>query len=143
MILRECAQAGVESVRVSFATIYSKVERRGVQWVDPPLSEKLALASGLVAEAAALGLVVDSCSQPLLSEAGARLRGCVDGALLSELHPRGLPAPLGKDKGQRRDCFCTPSVDVGSYGMSCPNGCLYCYANPRLDGPGREAAGSS
>jgi DNA repair photolyase len=23
-------------------------------------------------------------------------------------------------------------VDIGSYLMSCPNGCRYCYANPQI-----------
>ncbi|MDA8425359.1 MAG: DUF1848 family protein, partial [Treponema sp.] len=33
-----------------------------------------------------------------------------------------------KDPGQRPECRCAPSVDIGVYG-ACPAGCVYCYAN--------------
>jgi len=132
-ILRAVSQAGIDTVRISFATLYGKVARRkGWRWYDPTPEERLHAARELSALARSLGITLYACSQNDLQEAGIPPSSCIDGELLSALHPHKLPAALGKDRGQRAECRCTPSVDIGSYQMRCPNGCRYCYANPRI-----------
>jgi hypothetical protein len=132
-ILTALARADITRVCVSFATLYGKIRRRrGWKWYDPPPEQRLEITRCLVALADSLGLRVYSCSQRDLQEAGAIPSRCIDGELLSMLHPRGLPAATAKDPGQRAECGCTMSVDIGSYLMRCPNGCRYCYANPRI-----------
>jgi len=130
LVLDACAEVGVRAVRISFAAIYRKMLSRGVEWIDPPRDEQVAIADGLVRQAVDRGITVYACCQPWLAESGARLGGCIDGAALAGAHPRGEPAPSGRDKGQRGDCLCSPSADIGSYQMACANGCLYCYARP-------------
>jgi hypothetical protein len=132
-ILGRCAACGVQAVRISFATLYGKVRRRrGWDWYDPPVAERLRITQELVSFAEPLGLTIYACSDHSLQDAGAVPSSCIDGELLTELHPHDLPAQTGKDTGQRPECRCTPSVDVGSYTMRCPNGCRYCYANPTI-----------
>jgi hypothetical protein len=132
-ILRRVRAAGVAAVHFSFATLYGKVRRRkGWHWYDPAPEERLEMSRALVARAASLGLAVYSCSQSDLAGAGVIPSSCIDGALLSALQPLHLPAATAKDPGQRPACGCTVSVDIGSYLMRCPNGCRYCYANPRI-----------
>ena len=126
---------GIRDIRISFAQWYGKARRRAAArrfpYVDPPDEEKRAHAAGLAAIAAARGIVLHACSQPLLAGVlGIRSSSCIDGALLEEIHPGREPASRRKDRGQRADCFCTESKDIGSYTQACPHGCVYCYANP-------------
>ncbi|MDH7488296.1 MAG: DUF1848 family protein [Anaerolineae bacterium] len=129
-IFRAAAERGITRIISSFAQMYDKVRRRDWPWHDPPREEKVAIGRHLVELARAHGLSLRACCDPFLLEAGAEPSHCIDAALLTALHPRGLPADARPDKGQRAGCGCTLSVDIGSYRQRCPNGCLYCYANP-------------
>jgi len=134
-ILREVSAAGITAVRISFATLYGKVrKRRGWRWYDPTPAQRLEITRELVALACSLGLTLYACTQSDLQLAGAVPSRCIDGMLLSMLHPGKLLAATDKDPGQRPECGCTRSVDIGSYLMRCPNGCRYCYANPQIRG---------
>jgi len=131
-ILDACARAGIQAVRISFATIYPKLAHRGCHWYDPPLEERLEIAGGLVTLARERGIALLGCCQPELMAAGTHPSSCTDGALLSALHPKGYAASTARDRGQRKGCHCTRSIDIGSYRMRCPSGCRYCYAQPLL-----------
>ena len=133
-IFRAASEQGIKRVIFSFATLYPKVRRRFGHWYDPSAVEKLRMTRGLVELARSLGMELYACSQPELGRAGARPARCIDGELLSRLHPRKFPASLARDRGQREDCRCTRSADIGSYRMACPGGCLYCYASPSTAG---------
>ena len=129
------AAARLTDVRFSFAQWYGKAVRRagrtGFAFHDPAEEDKLAAAGRLAALAAARGLKLHACAQAFLARVPGVLRSsCIDGRLLAELHPRGEPATTAKDRGQRPECGCTASIDIGSYAQRCGHGCVYCYANP-------------
>ena len=97
---------------------YTQVEvtpgRRRQQWQQ--LSERSKKA----------GVTLKGCC-----EEGVETAACIDGKLLTRLHPRKIQASTARAGGQRLLCHCTKSWDIGWY-YPCPGGCIYCYANPAL-----------
>ena len=131
------ARAGVIDIRFSATQWYGKAPRRarnkGLDFVDPPEAVKLEAARRMAAVAREHGLTLHACAQEFLARVpGVKVSSCIDGARLTELHPSGEEAAAFKDPGQRRECGCTRSVDIGSYTQACAHGCLYCYANPKI-----------
>ena len=91
--------------------------------------EQAAQARELDEVASSLGMKIYYCSMD-----GFERSRCIDGALLTELHPQGLSCSLKRAKGQRAACGCTESIDIGWYSLKCPHGCIYCYAEPHIAG---------
>ena len=94
-------------------------------------------AAGIQELAAKWGMAVAACSEKInLEEHGIMRNSCVDAALLARefKHDGKLMGFLGgkagllKDKGQRKECGCAMSKDIGRYN-TCGHMCAYCYAN--------------
>ncbi len=77
------------------------------------------------------GLTAYSCSEKVdLASYNILPGSCIDSQLLNRLFKLDLkPA---KDKYQRPECHCAPSIDMGFYD-TCRFGCLYCYANTNME----------
>jgi hypothetical protein len=125
-------EGATDEVVISFAQVYRKTERNlnraaealDFTWEDPDGEGKLSLARDLVAIAAAHGMRLVTCSQNQYLVPGARPARCVDADRLSDVAGRPIAVPR---KGNRPDCECSQSRDIGDYD-SCPHGCVYCYA---------------
>lgn len=136
-VAENASRLGIRDIRMSFSQWYGKSLRRArknnFDYLDPSEDEKLEAAGELAAIAQKRGLRLLACSQNFLTRVpGIQASSCIDGRLLQELHPRKDPVSWAKDKSQRPECGCTESIDIGSYTQSCPHGCVYCYANPRI-----------
>ena len=137
VLAERAAASGIRNIRMSFAQWYGKSRRRaekmGFPFLDPTVEEKQRDALYLAGVARSCGLNLYACSQDFVAEVpGIRPSACIDGRLLQETHPDGLPVSVKKDRTQRRECRCTDSVDIGSYAQACPHSCVYCYANPAI-----------
>lgn len=121
-----------DEVVVSFAQIYRKTERNMdaaaktaiFSWTDPSDDEKRDLLARLLGIARENGFQLTVCSQRSLLVAGVGDARCVDARRLESIGGRPFPAKL---KGNRKDCGCYASRDIGEYD-TCPHGCVYCYA---------------
>lgn len=135
MIAREL-RAYTKRVIFSFCDFYGKVkknlrlleEEKGVICAD--ISDnapvKMRIASRLAEIARAHDMEISSCAETEdFTSLGIRRGACVDRELIGNILGVSVGAP--KDKGQRKECGCAMSRDIGKY-ATCAHGCVYCYA---------------
>ncbi len=125
----EIAPFGIQTCRVSWVSPYKKVaarmQRKGWRLLPPDPQRREEQAGELRRIAGQAGMKVEFCSME-----GLPVSRCIDGELLSRLHPDGLSCSRDRARGQRPLCGCTRSLDIGWYSLTCGHGCLYCYAIP-------------
>jgi hypothetical protein len=128
VVAEEAKRFGVDTLITSWMDPYRKVVSRlrkhGIELTALTEEERKTEEAWLLEEAERIGVKLLGCCVSELDSAR-----CIDGGLLTELHPQNLPADGTKAKDQRPLCSCTASWDIGWY-LPCPGGCLYCYANP-------------
>jgi hypothetical protein len=125
--MRLCEQLSgyTESVTFSFVDLYPKLKTPLIRKVSG--SEAAELAAFICQTAKAHGLIPKACCEDSdFSEFGIMKAGCIDRDLIESISNRRLQ--VKKDPNQRKGCLCAKSVDIGIYN-TCPNGCIYCYAN--------------
>ncbi len=128
-ILDSVSATGIKRIITSYVTVYPKVKKRldkyNFQIIDSPLSEiKDFILKKMTPQAEKQQMELSTCVLPEITE-----KGCIDGNILTELHPQKEPCSLVKDKTQRESCHCTKSVDIGMW-FPCYHNCYYCYGNP-------------
>lgn len=149
--LAERLRGATHKLVFSFADIaaYRKVQanmrRNGSDFRELSPDEMQHIARGLQRLQRETGLEISSCSERIdLQAYGITHNRCVDDDLMARLFPHdaalmqalgrdqvdlfGGDASVAKDPGQRNECGCIVSKDIGSYN-TCPHLCTYCYAN--------------
>ncbi len=125
-------EGSTDEVVVSFAQFYQKTRRNlasaarseDFTFEDPEVLQKRELLAALVEIATAHGMRLSICSQKLLLCPGTSEARCVDARRLEAVGAKRIGLPIA---GNRPDCACYQSKDIGEYD-TCPHGCVYCYA---------------
>lgn len=120
-------------VVISFSDFYKKTARNlnlidGLIYSDITHQTKLLFDLSIYMSKVAkkYGMEIESCTESVeLSHYGIAHGKCIDHALIKKLF--GLNLNGRKDIGQREDCGCIKSIDIGMYN-TCLHGCAYCYA---------------
>ena len=88
-------------------------------------------AAALSAIAAKYKLPLYSCAEKVnLESFGIRHGACIDREKIQRI--TGYNLDVKKDRGQRRECGCCESIDIGIYN-TCIHGCKYCYATASVE----------
>ena len=73
------------------------------------------------------GISLQSCASPEdYTKLGIEHGRCIDNLLIEKISGKTITS--ARDYGQRKECLCSPSIDIGAYD-SCIYGCKYCYAS--------------
>lgn len=127
--LAERLTGATRRVTISFVDTYARNRRRLASMGSETIGESdmRRMAAELAKIARSCGMQIVACAEAAdLSDCGVARSSCIDAELLGRIG--GVPLKAGRDPGQRAACGCAPSIDIGAYN-TCPNGCLYCYAN--------------
>jgi hypothetical protein len=133
-IAEAAARAGIRSCTTSFLDPYPKVLKRakaaGIFFQEPEKDHKKEILRRMALRLRRLDMTLFLCCEPEFLEhlrpEGILPAACIPG---EGLKARFGPLSLQRDKGQRPDCRCTRSTDIGSYrSQACAHNCLYCYA---------------
>ncbi|MDR3565665.1 MAG: DUF1848 family protein [Negativicutes bacterium] len=131
-LCQDLVTLGMDRCRIttSYLTLYPHV-KRGLTEIEldlVPLDThgQAAFFTRMAEIGAQYGLSIYTCACPAGGAAvGIELGRCIDGYLLEGLF--GGKVSKAKDGGQRSDCLCHKSIDIGDYKKQCTGGCEYCY----------------
>jgi len=126
---------------VSMITLYPKVKKRltkqNIKFKQLTDEEKLRIYKNIGKIGKEFNIEIMSCAEKLninneLEKYNIKKGKCIDPELIKKLFPEDTKLiqytnELKKDTGQRKECGCIKTLDIGSYN-TCKFKCLYCYA---------------
>ncbi|HBR31012.1 MAG TPA: DUF1848 domain-containing protein [Clostridiales bacterium] len=116
-----------DTVTISFVDMYSKLKTNLIRPITEDEIAELAEFIGKTAKEHGIRAVA-CCEKYDLTKYGIGQSSCIDRERIEKVC--GYLLDVNADKNQRDCCGCAESIDIGAYN-TCPNGCVYCYANDR------------
>ncbi len=117
-----------EKCTISFIDMYKHIEERvNPLKIGPGSKQQQIDLIGKFSEIAIdHGIYIDLCAENVDFGQTVRHAKCIDQQRLERIGDYKLD--VGKDSGQRKNCGCVASIDIGAYN-TCLNQCVYCYAS--------------
>jgi hypothetical protein len=128
---------GIKRCHIAFADLYAKFKKRAmarfgnkVMFHEETIEKKREIAHGIAIINKYHGITTYSCAHDEIvnEDDGIFKAHCIDGELINLTF--NLDMGVKKDPGQRNECGCAVSKDIGRYDQKCKHCCVYCYANP-------------
>jgi len=142
LIVSRASSLGINHVVFSFCIWFPQVAKNmkkcGKTPVNIPITRKHEILDDLLQIATKYGIILEACcSNNLVGYKGKNggivgSSACINGKIIAELLGNIKLRSKRKDPGQRKECNCVLSREVGDYDVGCKHGCEYCYAKPIL-----------
>lgn len=118
-----------ERIVFSFIDLYNKIRISDLQEISMETMNVLTKELGNISREN--NIKIQSCCEKIdCFKYGILQEGCLSKTFIEKVC--GYKLNLKQDKGQRGDCQCVESIDIGAYN-TCLNSCTYCYANGRKE----------
>lgn len=127
--IAEALAGYTERCVISFVDTYRKNQARMHEsgLAEPAGPDLVLFARELADMAHAHGMTIGTCAEKIdLASVGIEHNACVSRELIQ--HIAHAKMKVGKHMGQRNECGCVQSIDIGTYN-TCRLMCKYCYAN--------------
>lgn len=132
-ILKRASNCKIRSITISFTDLYKKVlerqKNKNIIFINPSNEKKISIIQNLEKMAKTCNISLNLCCEAIQGLERLKKKPCISTEYINKTF--GLSLNHKKDPGQRKDCMCSISKDIGSYrDHPCYHNCLYCYARP-------------
>lgn len=132
-IVKRASQCRINSITISFTDLYKKILNRqkikNITFINPSNEKKINIVQHLETIAKAYNISLNLCCETIPGLERLKNKPCISSEYINKTFGQDLKHR--KDPGQRKDCMCSLSKDIGSYtDHPCYHNCLYCYARP-------------